>query len=244
VARKERTRRMNEQEFRRFLKSKGKKPHVVENLIKQVDQFREYLAQERGQGLDDADAQDLQDYVAALEALQLGEARKRVRGLALYYQLTGNTPMASLAAAVREKAVAKTRKPFALKDFRGVDPQHIVKLNSIGIVNAEHTLDAAKTPESRQRLADETGVPLDAILELVKLSDLSRIPGVKSIRARLYYDAGVDTLEKMAEWEPEELRKMLAKFVERTGFDGIAPLPKEIQFTVTTASKLPRIIQY
>jgi predicted flap endonuclease-1-like 5' DNA nuclease len=235
---------MNEQEFRRFLKRKGKKPHVVENLIKQVEQFTEYLVQERGQGLDDADAQDLEDYVAALEALKPGEARKRVRGLALYYQFTGNAAMASLAAAVREEAVAKTRRPFALKDFRGVNPQHIAKLNSIGILNVEHMLDAAKTPESRQRLADETGVPLDAILELAKLSDLSRIAGVKGIRARLYYDAGVDTLEKIAQWEPEALRAMLIEFVERTGFDGIAPLPKEIQFTVMTASKLPRIIQY
>jgi len=235
---------MNEQEFRRFLKSKGKKPHVVENLIKQVEEFRAYLAQERGQELDDADAQDLQDYVAALEALKPGEARKRVRGLALYYQFKGNAAMASLATAVREEAVSKTRKSFALKDFRGVDSQHIVKLNSIGIVNAKHMLDAAKTPKSRQRLADETGVPLDAILELVKLSDLSRIAGVKGIRARLYYAAGVDTLEKMAQWEPEDLRAMLIEFVERTGFDGIAPLPKEIQFTVMTANKLPKIIQY
>jgi hypothetical protein len=62
--------------------------------------------------------------------------------------------------------------------------------------------------------------------------------------AHLYYDAGVDTLEKMAQWEPEDLREMLIEFVERTGFDGIAPLPKEIQFTVTTASKLPQIVQY
>jgi hypothetical protein len=62
---------------------------------------------------------------------------------------------------------------------------------------------------------------------------------VKSIRARLYYDAGVDTLDKMAKWNPDKLRTMLIDFVQRTGFDGIAPLPKEAEFTVNEARKLP-----
>ena len=84
----------------------------------------------------------------------------------------------------------------------------------------------------------------DVILELVKLSDLARIPGVKGVRARLYCDAGVDTMEKMAEWRPEELRQMVDEFVERTGFEGIAPLPAEARFTVAQAKRLPKIVEY
>ncbi|MGD8904752.1 MAG: DUF4332 domain-containing protein, partial [Anaerolineae bacterium] len=101
-----------------------------------------------------------------------------------------------------------------------------------------------RTPGERQRLAERTGIPIDAILELVKLSDLARIQGLKAIRARLYYDAGVDTLEKLARWDPEELRDMLADFVERTGFDGIAPLPKEAASAVATAKRLSKAIEY
>jgi len=78
----------------------------------------------------------------------------------------------------------------------------------------------------------------------VKLADLSRIKGVKNVRARLYYDAGIDTVEKMARWNPEELRAHLIEFVKRTGFNGMAPLPKEARYTVETAKKLPRIIEY
>jgi hypothetical protein len=33
-------------------------------------------------------------------------------------------------------------------------------------------------------------------------------------------------------------------FVERTGFDGIAPLPKEAEYTIESARKLPKIIEY
>lgn len=73
---------------------------------------------------------------------------------------------------------------------------------------------------------------------------MARIRGVKSIRARLYYDAGVDTIEKLAKWDPKELRAALIKFVEKTGFEGIAPLPKENESTIAEAKKLPRIVEY
>jgi len=37
---------------------------------------------------------------------------------------------------------------------------------------------------------------------------------------------------------------MLIEFVERTGFDGIAPLPKEAEFTVEKAKKFPETVEY
>jgi hypothetical protein len=121
---------------------------------------------------------------------------------------------------------------------------YVKKLAAIGIRSVKDMLLAGQTHEARQELAARTGIPAEAILEHVKLSDLARITGVKSIRARLYYDAGVDTLEKMARWEPDKLRAMLLDFVEKTRFQGIAPLPKEAEFTVAEAKKLPKIIEY
>jgi len=125
-----------------------------------------------------------------------------------------------------------------------MDTIAISKLGTIGIVNIAQMLAAGRTPESRKRLADEAGIPPDIILELVKLSDLARIEGVKHKRARLYYEAGVDCPETAARWEPGDLRKMLVEFVERSGFDGIAPLPKEVQHFVRTARMLPKIVEY
>ena len=48
----------------------------------------------------------------------------------------------------------------------------------------------------------------------------------------------------MAQWEPDDLREMLVEFVERAGFEGIAPLPKELHNAVETARSLPRIVAY
>lgn len=138
----------------------------------------------------------------------------------------------------------KKRNPFKLRDFRGVDSEVVAKLETQRIRNVEQMLVAGCTKEQRSALAQELEVSEEDILELVKLSDLARLPGVKGIRTRLYYDAGVDTVEKMANWEPEALREMVTKYIEQTGFAGIPPLPKEVSSTVANAQKLPKVVDY
>ena len=138
------------------------------------------------------------------------------------------------------QSVKKTK----LKDFLGVDLQHVQALKVEGIVTAEQMLDAGKTREGREELTKKTGVPHDSILELVKLSNLARIIGLKKKRARLFYDAGLDTLDKIAEWDSEEMRRMIIEFVDRTGFDGSASTPSEAAYSVRLAKYLPRIVEY
>lgn len=87
-------------------------------------------------------------------------------------------------------------------------------------------------------------MPPSAILELVKLADLSRIVGLKRKRARLYYDAGLDTMDKIAKWDYKEMQQMFVEFVERTGFDGSPPTPSEAACAVKLARYLPRIVEY
>jgi len=130
-----------------------------------------------------------------------------------------------------------------LKDFLGVNHQHTQALRREGVFTSEHMLKVGRTEDGRRKLAEKTGVPLSAILELVKLADLSRIVGLKRKRARLYYDAGLDTMDKIAEWDPKEVQQMLAEFVERTGFDGTAPTASEVAFAVKLAKYLPRIVE-
>lgn len=139
---------------------------------------------------------------------------------------------------------AKKRNPFKLKDFRGVNPEHIVRLEKAGIKNTGQLISAGQTAEKRQRLATQAGIPVEVVLELVKLSDLARLPGVKGIRARLYYDAGVDTVEKLASFEPPALLRLTAEFVQRTGFEGSPPLPKEVSSTITNAKALPQLVAW
>ena len=81
-------------------------------------------------------------------------------------------------------------------------------------------------------------------MDIVKLSDLARIPGVKKVRARLYYEAGLDTLEKMAACDTEELRKISAEYIKKTSIKGIPPTPKEAEHTVNMAKYLKKYVEY
>jgi len=232
---------MDEQGYRRFLKKAGKKVHVVDGLISRVQTFETYLTGKGQAGVETASEQGLRDYV---KTLTQKEIKAQMRALALYYRFVGNDSLAKLTSNIREQEIAKTRKAFKLREFRGVRLEEVAKLEAIGIVTVDQMLVAGKTPSARQQLVNQTGISLQTILELVKLSDISRVGAIKSVRARLYYDAGLDTPEKFTQWEPEALRQYLVEWVKRTGFDGIAPLPKEIRNAIEKARQLPKVVWY
>ena len=232
---------MDEEGFFKFLKKGGRTPSMARQVIATVTVFEHYLAEQMDKGLDEADAQDLEAYVAWLEREPKKSAKGHLHALHYYYEYTTNENMASLASLLRQERIE--RPPFPLREFRGVQPEQIAKLEAIGIRNVDQMLAAGRTQAKREALAQQAGIPGAAVLELVKLSDLARMPGVKGIRARLYYDAGVDSIERMARWEPEALRLMVTDYVQRTGFEGIAPLPAEVRFTVAYAKKLPKVVE-
>ena len=234
---------MDETGFHNFLRRGGRSPQAAARCIRHVQDFGQYLDAHRdGTALEEADAADLERFVAWIERKPKVSAKTQLWALGYFFEFTANEELRSLAGSLRAQRIK--RRPFSLNKFRGVDPAIVDALANAGIRNVAQMREAGRTPGDRQTLADRAGIPIDAILELVKLSDLALIQGLKAIRARLYYDAGVDTVEKLASWDPEELRDMLADFVERTGFDGIAPLPKEAGSAVATARRLPKIIEY
>lgn len=139
---------------------------------------------------------------------------------------------------------AKKQNPFKLRNFIGVNPDAIARLEAVGVKTTGQMLSAGQTAENRVALARRADISLEVVVELVRLSDLARLPGVKGIRARLYYEAGVVSVENLAAWEPEALLNMTAEFVQTTGFEGIAPLPKEVSSTIENARKLPKVVEW
>jgi hypothetical protein len=234
---------LDEEAFQKFLKRGGRSLGAAKGVIAIVLKYEQYLREERDlKELDKAKLEDLDAFVSHIEETEKDAAKKYLHGIRYYYEYTRNNEMMNLAAKLRKQRIKQT--PFPLKNFLKINPAHIKKLETLGIRNANQMLTAGKTPKKRQELSVKTAIAPEAILELVKLSDLTRIFGVRSIRARLYYDARVDTLDKLAKWDPDKLRTMLTDFVQKTGFNGIAPLPKEAEFTVKEARKLPRMIEY
>jgi len=233
---------MNEEGFKTFLKRGGRSPSATKRCLHHVRAFEAFLEEHAGRSLTDATVHDLEVYVEWVEVEPGASAKIPLWALRYYFQYASKDELRAQATELRQARIKGT--PFPLRRFVGVDIGHVEKLANAGVRNVDEMLEAGRTSEGRRRLSEGSGVPPDAILEFVKLADLARIRGVKGIRARLYHDAGIDTVEKMAGWDPEEMREMLVGWVERMGFEGIAPLPKEASFSVKTAKKLPKIVTY
>lgn len=234
---------MNEKGLEQFLRHGGRSESATKRCVVFVKEFERFLRDRRGgKNIEKAGYEDVEKFVVWTETDLKRPAKAYLWALCYYYEFAGNEAMHRFTGELRAQRIA--RKALSLKEFAGVRREHVDKLAALGIRTAEDMLRAGQSPSRRQELSQRTGIPVNAILEFVKLSDLSRIFGVKGTRARLYHDSGVDTIEKMAQWDPKALRAMLVDFVQRTGFDGIATLPKEAEFTVAEAKKLPKVVEY
>ena len=67
---------------------------------------------------------------------------------------------------------------------------------------------------------------------------------MKGTRARLYFEAGIDSVEKIASLEPEEIRELVVDYVDQSGFEGVPTLAKEAVYTVEKARKLPKMVDF
>jgi predicted flap endonuclease-1-like 5' DNA nuclease len=207
---------LDEEGFRRYLKKTGHTERRSESEVRNVKKFEEYLSRYKNKKLGAETSKDFKDFVIWAEGKK-EKINVLLWVLNRYYSCVSNDLM---SCAVNELIGLDYMKKTNLKEFLGVNHQHIQALRKEGISTSEHMLKAGRTKEGREKLAEKTGVPLSAILEMVKLADLSRIVGLKRKRARLYYDAGLDTMDKIAKWDNEKMHQMFVEFVERTGFDG------------------------
>jgi hypothetical protein len=104
-------------------------------------------------------------------------------------------------------------------------------------------LEKGKTRRQREQLSRQLDIPEEALLELVKLSDITRIGYVKRKLSRLYYDAGLDSPAKIAKFDPKELHALFVKFVEESGWNGMVPNPKDLVNNVKSARKLTKVVE-
>ncbi len=231
---------MDEPAFRDFLRKGGRSVSAAGRAIGFAKELEEYLTGS-GLQLDEAGPDELESFVADVESE--GESAKlHLWGIHYYYDFIDDPVMTYHAAEMRRERVEET--PFHLRQFRGVDQEACDRLRAIGVSSTGDLLAVAATPSDRWALADRAEVDIGVIEELTRLSDLARIDAIRSIRARLYHDAGVTSVRALAECDPRALVARLRAFVDETGFAGIAPLPGEVGHVVDTATKLPDVIEW
>ena len=66
---------------------------------------------------------------------------------------------------------------------------------------------------------------------------------VKKKLSRLYYDAGLDSPAKIAEFDPPQLHKHFVKFVQESGWGGMVLKPKDLINNIESARQLLKIVE-
>lgn len=135
-------------------------------------------------------------------------------------------------------------KPNKIADFPGIAKDIADKLENAGIKNTEKLFDFVKTKLERQKLAEKSGINENDILELTKLTDLSRIKWVGVTFARMLYEIGVDTVEKASKADPVDLHEKINRMNrDHLVYKGQIGL-NDIRIFVNAAKEVPLEIEY
>lgn len=105
-------------------------------------------------------------------------------------------------------------KPFPLKDFDWLPPKEIEKLKKKGIHNIADLYNATNSSESKNELANSTGVDIAFIETLARLADLTRVQWVSPTTARMIMEAGYESASKLAAADAEVLCEALMQVNE------------------------------
>jgi hypothetical protein len=109
-------------------------------------------------------------------------------------------------------------KPNKINEFINISPETVLKLEKIGIKDTVKLFDHVLSPESRKELAAKTNISESEILELAKLTDLSRIRWAGATFARMLFFVGIDTVEKASKTDYVELHHKIMKINKEMNF--------------------------
>ena len=175
----------------------------------------------------------------------LAEFLAAVKSTGKINELAGRTGLSvEYLTLLRREVNALLPKPTNLRDFPGIDPEIPEKLAKRGIKNSKHLFESALTRQQRAELAEELGINPQDLLELVKLSDLSRVYGVGPVFARLLYDAGIESVEAIARADTSQLFAKLSKAYLAAGNSRVDFKERDIAFCIQMAGRLPATIVY
>ncbi|MFW9991739.1 MAG: DUF4332 domain-containing protein [Candidatus Odinarchaeota archaeon] len=232
---------MEKSVYEAFLKKSGRKAEVIEKYARFIKEYGNYLSREKNKSLAEAVPADLDDYYSHYEHDQ--SMKTKIYAILLYYKAIGNKAMLAKATELRQIKKSK-KKPMLLKNILDINSEFIEKLKSTGITDVVAMLKEGRTKQQRKELSRRLEIPYETVLELVKISDLTRIGYVKSKLTRLYYDAGIQTPGMMKKWQAEDLREHFANYIQESGWEGMVPNLVDLQNNIENAKKIPDLVEY
>ena len=134
---------------------------------------------------------------------------------------------------------------YPIIEIDGIGPEYKDKLAGLDINTTQELLKRARTPNMREKLADEAGISEKLILEWANLADLMRIKGVGEEWSDLLEEVGVDTVPELAERNPNNLWEATEEFdVSKTHLVRKKPTKDQVADWIEQAKGLDRSLEY
>lgn len=102
----------------------------------------------------------------------------------------------------------------------------------IGLNDQLAVISEGQTPSQREKIKIQANLDPTTIDEIVKLCDYYRSgKNLQHIRAKIYYDMGMDTWQKWTEQTSESIITLFTKYIQENHLEGerLIPWPKEVR---------------
>jgi len=134
-------------------------------------------------------------------------------------------------------------RPVSLAKVPALPSSVLQLLAARRIRKSDALFELLRTPAQRRRIASEAGIEPAGLEECAAMLDLTRKPGIKEVKARLFLAAGVRSLHDLGERKPAELRDRLETMILAAGLPRAVPTPKEVLSDVAWARIYPVILE-
>lgn len=135
------------------------------------------------------------------------------------------------------------RMSVCISELKGITPELIRALRSIGIDNTRQLLAATGQPAERSQIAALLQIEDAVLLELVNCADMTRIHGLSRVNIELLIQAGVDRIVELQRRIPENLHGKLLSIAIHQHLPNL-PRLEDVQRWIREAKQLDRAVYY
>ena len=133
---------------------------------------------------------------------------------------------------------------YPVAKLDGMTAQAASKLKKHGIRTAERLIEVASPVRSRKRLAKETGIEEQQLLDWLNIAHYLQIRGMGAAKARLIRSTGVTTVRELGYRNPERLARAMRETNDRLKLVRALPSEPSVRRLVERARKHSGKITY
>jgi hypothetical protein len=135
-------------------------------------------------------------------------------------------------------------KPMKITEFNCLSADTVSKLDKLGLTDTIKLFNKVQTKFERDTLAKQTGIPVEELLTVTKLTDLSRIRWVGATFAMMLLEIGFDTVEKVSKTDFMLIHEKINALNKQKHYFKGQIGANDIRYCVEAAGELPFEIEY